>query len=351
MGSTAATNRDMTKLLIKTVSRLPLQRLARPSAVLAFALAFSYLGGLWLNILHIVEGGHERNEPPLLIHALRDGTVALPLIFIAVWGGVVLGRRLIVRWGAEDSRFLAAAVLAVSVALAASVAQGLTNPAHASLFGAHHGGHEPSLLVHMMRDGLLALFANSILAVGISAALLRTRPWAVPQVDRWLVPRDRKHRLVLNSVVALLFIAPLAIMGQNRAEVAAAGAGAGAPCPSQAPVKSFDVQAIDVDIPLNRFGDHDPQGKMYVLSSQLAAVRAEEQSRHVSIGLKDNDPIEPLIVRANLGDCVEIHFTNNATGGDYGAHIDGLAFNVDSSGDNIGNNDASAVAKGASRTY
>ncbi|HVE26290.1 MAG TPA: hypothetical protein VNC22_12840, partial [Sporichthya sp.] len=43
--------------------------------------------------------------------------------------------------------------------------------------------------------------------------------------------------------------------------------------------------------------------------------------------------------------------TNNATGGDYGAHIDGLAFNVDSSGDNIGNNDSSSVAKGDSRTY
>ena len=69
----------MTELLLRTVSRLPLQRLARPSAVLAFALPFAYLGGLWLIWLHIVEGGHERNEPSLLVHALRDGTVALPL--------------------------------------------------------------------------------------------------------------------------------------------------------------------------------------------------------------------------------------------------------------------------------
>ncbi|MEA2151085.1 MAG: hypothetical protein QOD69_2915 [Solirubrobacteraceae bacterium] len=341
----------MTELLIRTVSRLPLKRLARPSAVLAFALPFAYLGGLWLIWLHIVEGGHERNEPGLLVHALRDGTVALPLICVAVWAGIVLGRRLIARWGAEHSRLLAAGVLAVSVAVAASVAQGLTNPAHASLFGAHHGGHEPSLVVHMLRDGLLALFANTLLAVGVSAALLRTRPWAVPQVERWLVPRARWPRWALHGTLALLFIAPLAIMGQNRAEVAAAGAGAGLPCPSSAPVKAFDVQAIDVDIPLNRFGDHDPAGKMYVLSKDLAAVRAEEQSRHVSVGLKDNDPIQPLVIRANLGDCVEIKFTNNATGGDYGAHIDGLAFNADSSGDNIGNNDSSAVAKGDTRTY
>jgi FtsP/CotA-like multicopper oxidase with cupredoxin domain len=341
----------MTELLIRTVSRLPLQRLARPSAVLAFALPFAYLGGLWLIWLHVVEGGHERNEPSLLVHALRDGTVALPLICVAVWVGIVIGRRLITRWGAEDSRLLAAGVLAVSVAVAAGVAQGLTNPAHASLFGAHHGGHEPSLVVHMLRDGLLALFANALLAIAVTAALLRTRPWAVPQVERWTVPRARRPRWALHGTLALLFIAPLAIMGQNRAEVAAAGAGAGLPCPSSAPVKSFDVQAIDVDIPLNRWGDHDPSGKMYVLTKDVAAVRAEEASRHVSFGLKDNDPIQPLVIRANLGDCVEINFTNNATGGDYGAHIDGLAFNVDSSGDNIGNNDSSSVAKGASRSY
>jgi hypothetical protein len=214
-----------------------------------------------------------------------------------------------------------------------------------------HGGHEPSLVVHMLRDGLLALLANGILAAVVSAALLRTRPCAVPQVDRWLVPRDRGPRLALHAALAFLFIAPIAIMGQNRAELAAAGAAAGLPCPSSAPVTTFDVQAIDVDIPRNRFGDHDPQGKMYVLGKDVAAVRAQEKSQHVSIGLKDNDPIQPLVIRANLGDCVEIAFANNATGGDYGAHIDGLAFNADSSGDNVGRNDPSAVAKGHSRTY
>ncbi len=341
----------MTELLLRAVSRLPLQRLARPSAVLAFAVPFAYLGGLWLIALHIVEGGRERSEPALVVHALRDGTVALPLILVAVWIGVVAGRRLIMRWGVEDSRVLAAGVLAVSVAIAASAAQGLSNPAHAGLFGAHHGGPEPSLVVHMLRDGLLALLANAVLATAVSAALLRTRPWSVPQVDRWRAPSGRGSRLALQVGLALLFVAPLAIMGQSRAQLAAADAGPGLPCPSQAPLKTFDVQAIDVDIPLNRFGDHDPRGKMYVLSEDVAAVRAEEQSRHVSIGLKENDAIQPLVIRANLGDCVEIRFTNNATGGDYGAHIDGLAFNADSSGDNVGRNDPSAVAQGQSRTY
>ena len=101
---------------------------------------------------------------------------------------------------------------------------------------------------------------------------------------------------------------------------------------------------------LNRFGDHDPLGKMYVLSQNVAAVRAEEASHQVSSGLFD-DPIQPLVIRANEGDCVQMTFTNNASGGAYGMHIDGLAFQVGSSGDAVGQNPASSVPQGGSITY
>ena len=83
---------------------------------------------------------------------------------------------------------------------------------------------------------------------------------------------------------------------------------------------------------------------------RLTAVRAEEATQKVSIGLRD-DPIQPLIIRANEGECLTINYTNNADGGDFGVHVDGLAFDVASSGDAIGNNAASGVSKGLSRTY
>ena len=139
-------------------------------------------------------------------------------------------------------------------------------------------------------------------------------------------------------------------MVQNGAELAAAGSGPGTPCPTGASLKTYDVKAIDVDIPLNRFGDHDPDGKMYVLADQVDAVRAQEQSRKVSIGLGD-DPIQPLVIRANQGDCVQINFTNEASGGEYGVHIDGLSYDVASSGDAVGDNDSSSVGNGESRSY
>jgi hypothetical protein len=105
---------------------------------------------------------------------------------------------------------------------------------------------------------------------------------------------------------------------------------------------------IDVDIPLNRWGDHDPAGKMYALTSQIPAIRAEEASREVSLGLRD-DPIQPLVIRANEGDCVQINLTNKASGGTYGIHIDGLPY--DRAGDKVGRNFSGEVPSGQSAVF
>ena len=57
------------------------------------------------------------------------------------------------------------------------------------------------------------------------------------------------------------------------------------------------------------------------------------------------------MIRANEGDCVEIAYTNNATGGAFGIHVDGLAYDIASSGDQVGLNPSSAPAPGGSTTY
>src|SRR5262249_24376384 len=57
-----------------------------------------------------------------------------------------------------------------------------------------------------------------------------------------------------------------------------------------------------------------PNGFMYVLNSNISAVRAEEQSQQVSSGL-DEDPIQPLVIRSHEGDCVTINLTNATTCG------------------------------------
>src|SRR5439155_12600670 len=49
-------------------------------------------------------------------------------------------------------------------------------------------------------------------------------------------------------------------------------------CPKDAPERRYDVVAINVDITLNRYLDHDPEGRMYVLAQDLGRVREEEKA-------------------------------------------------------------------------
>ena len=172
----------------------------------------------------------------------------------------------------------------------------------------------------MLRDGALALPACLLIAtltVGVAGLVRRAR------AAEWWAAGGRVARYGLLFAIA----APAFVLSMQGAEQARALAGPGQPCPTDAPVKHFSVTALDVKIPLNRFGDNDPAGKMYALDEAIPAVRAQEASGKVSIGLRD-DAIQPLVVRANLGDCVEITYTNHASGGEYGVHIDGLAFNM-----------------------
>ncbi len=70
-------------------------------------------------------------------------------------------------------------------------------------------------------------------------------------------------------------------------------------CPPGSTLKSFDVSVIDVPITYNRYGDNDPYGLAYVLTADAAAIRA---------GTK---PLEPLVLRANEGDCIVVNLTND----------------------------------------
>jgi hypothetical protein len=89
-------------------------------------------------------------------------------------------------------------------------------------------------------------------------------------------------------------------------------------CPTSALVKTYDVAAIQVTMVLNRWGDRDPDGYMYVIRDNIPDVRKQEAAAtddHFAEGFGltpglGGDPIQPLVLRANIGDCVRITFTN-----------------------------------------
>ena len=53
----------------------------RIGAPLVLAVPLTYGGTFWAQMLHAREGAHEPGAPGVLVHWLRDATMALPLVF------------------------------------------------------------------------------------------------------------------------------------------------------------------------------------------------------------------------------------------------------------------------------
>ncbi|MCI0526185.1 MAG: hypothetical protein L0Y56_01845, partial [Nitrospira sp.] len=125
-------------------------------------------------------------------------------------------------------------------------------------------------------------------------------------------------------------------------------------CPAGAPVKTFNVSAIDYAM---RFNKGVPQaievdfsrnlvlgnekGKVYVLDDEVTKVKGGMLQPH------------PLTLRVNVGDCIKVKLTNRMAKERAGLHADMLAFDPkDSMGINVGNNPGDqTVAPGQTKVY
>jgi len=134
-------------------------------------------------------------------------------------------------------------------------------------------------------------------------------------------------------------------MGQSYllgpSPTAAKGSIGGGHCSSSAPVKAYDITAINVEITLNQWGDYYP-GYMFALTKDVSRVREEEKKNAaarevftdpgaVSNGLQ-GDAIQPLHIRGNQGDCIRFKVTNGVEDEDVGFQVNGSAMIISSSG-------------------
>jgi hypothetical protein len=159
---------------------LPLRRVSIPT-VAALGAAIAYAVSLWLVLLHHAEGGHEHNEPALLLHWLRDGTLALPGVVAAVWLGAALALGTVDR----DERLPSAwrsALIAAGAAVAGAIVLAAGSPVHAWLFDVREANGLPAGL-HLGRDALIALSAGLPVAAAVMlvAGALPRRPAATPR--------------------------------------------------------------------------------------------------------------------------------------------------------------------------
>lgn len=78
--------------------------------------------------------------------------------------------------------------------------------------------------------------------------------------------------------------------------------------PPCSPDKVFEIAVVQADIEYNSFGWHDPQGRFMVLRQEVEKYGNLE--RYLELVKQKRIQVEPLVIRANAGDCIEIRFTN-----------------------------------------
>jgi FtsP/CotA-like multicopper oxidase with cupredoxin domain len=264
----------------------------------------------------------------------RDILISVPVAVLAAWLGLRLASLMDLNRPGRAAALNKAAITSL-VFTVLLIPWALVNGAIARFFdgsGTAAGRASPGVplsgtsVANQMLHGLsgaligqaacLPLLFLSLLLLGRLRALRR------PVLSQWSLGPVRLSP-VICVVTSLAFAGYLAWPGSALASTSApvrvapagsAGSAAAAnPC-ATAPHDTFNISAINVKMILNRYGVNDPNSFMYVLNSNIPAVRAEEQSGQVSTGL-GNDPIQPLVLRAHEGDCVTVNLTNQTTFG------------------------------------
>ena len=280
----------------RSADGVPTHHRLLPAVALALAATFTQ---------HLMTSGSQMLTGSHLRLIILDVCLAFPVAFAAVW----LGQR----WRANlVARGALTAVAYCAMAVPLAVVQGL---AHLAAGAAGHTHGASTDLGALTGAGLRATLQAQP-AVLLTAVLALA---VIGYASRAPEPR-RAHpvRAVLGALAALV----MAVGAQPFLPSASADAATG-DC-ATATRRTYTVNAINVDITLNRFGDHDPYGYMYVLADQEDEVRAQEAAlkaaalsndpngAKVSTGL-GRDPIQPMVLRARLGECVVIDLTNKLT--------------------------------------
>ena len=107
-------------------------------------------------------------------------------------------------------------------------------------------------------------------------------------------------------------IQPTPLEKDNFVEHCAPGALYTETCPCHAAlcanIKVFEIAMVQAKITYNSYGWHDPEGRFFVLKEELEKYGGlDAYIQKIETG---EIQAEPLVIRANAGDCIELHTTN-----------------------------------------
>jgi hypothetical protein len=132
-----------------------------------------------------------------------------------------------------------------------------------------------------------------------------------------------------------------------------------------------NVVALDQVIMYNRLGTVNPGGMIYALKSDVVAIDASKGIAAGNVRLRANKRPRPIVLRMNIGDCLQVTFTNllspqpkshgnpddpfdnQPATRTAGIHVIGMELvgTISSDGSNVGVNPPSLVPPGASTVY
>ena len=103
-------------------------------------------------------------------------------------------------------------------------------------------------------------------------------------------------------------------------------------------VRVYDIEAISLPIVYNKYGDHDPNGLLYVLKQDSERIQRKAKELFAKPTPQPYEEVRPLVIRANVGETVIINFENKLNRR-ASIHVQGLAYDVlTSDGANVGYN-------------
>ena len=136
-----------------------------------------------------------------------------------------------------------------------------------------------------------------------------------------------------------------------------------APTPNCVRTIKADVVALDQVITFNRLGAVNPGGMMFALRNDVKAINSTSGMVAGNVTLKEYKRPRPLVLRMNVGDCLQIIFQNllsdprkdedQPNTRSAGIHVAGLQLvnGISDDGSNVGRNASSLVSPGGTTTY
>ncbi|MDD3416025.1 MAG: multicopper oxidase domain-containing protein [Lachnospiraceae bacterium] len=100
----------------------------------------------------------------------------------------------------------------------------------------------------------------------------------------------------------------------------------------------YQIEAIEIPIVYNEYGDYDPNGLLYVLKQDADKIKQDAITNFNKEIPQPAETVKPLVIRANRGDTVVVEFTHSLKRR-LSIHIEGLVYDVQTSdGANVGLN-------------